>query len=157
MIKLFFMGLFFIALDAFAANPCTLKRLLHVEISGSELPLELRNKILNQLDPDKIYLIKENQELAIKICAGFIPFKEKSEILTIVENSKVEHLLVKVDFTKQNLFWLVKIESFIKSGNKGLVLLRTLDSLKSPKPISDLKNVEVADWIMAKLFEISKK
>ncbi len=53
-----------------AQKGCSFIRHHHDEVEGKDIPKELRNKILNDFNPDKVVVQKTNEELNIFLWEG---------------------------------------------------------------------------------------
>lgn len=139
-----------------ARKSCTFTRHQHVEIEGSDFPKPLKNKILNNFNPDKLYLQKENKEMGIKICGSLRSFHDLKDISE--GKAQEEHFLTKVNLVpdKQD-HWVMTTESFMRKGEKETVPVTAPMSFISPQKIKLIKDAEVVDWVTANLLNLSAK
>jgi hypothetical protein len=136
---------------------CGFVRHQYIDVTGEKLPKELKNKILNNLNDGKLFVLKENPILGAKICSALHALKNIKDLPNESAKPGEEHILVKVLLEEEKKFWKLKISNFIKTNSKGLTLVSTSESFTSSKTINDIKDVEVVDWIIGKLVQPIKK
>lgn len=130
---------------------CSFTRHHYVEVEGKALSKELRNKILNEFNPDQEIVQKVNEDLAVKICATFRPLHNIKDI-PLTAAPKQEKLLTKVTLSpNKNGFWEMSIENFVRKDEKELTAITTAATYTAAKSIKDIKNSEVAEWVSSKL------
>jgi hypothetical protein len=141
----------------FAAPKCTFLRIQHLAVEGKDVPIELKNKILNSLIVDKTYLIKNNPDLGIVVCTSLRPLKDLRDVIELGKIPNQEHLLSKVILTEENKFWTLNIESMTRGKGDEMNMFYKSRPLISPKSISEMKNSEVVDWVVSKLIYLDLK
>jgi hypothetical protein len=140
------------------ANPqCTFLRIQHVVVEGKDVPIELKNKLLNSLIIDKSYLVKNKSDLGIALCTTLRPFKDLRDIVEPGKSTNQENLLSKVTLTKENKFWNLNIEIMTRGKGSEMNIFYKSRSLASPKSISEIKDSEVVDWVLSKLIYLDLK
>ena len=143
--------LLFFTLSTQAETGCTYTRNLYVEVEGEEVPKELKNKILNEYNPDEVFLIKKNEEMALKICGTARALKNVKDVPVNVAGAKEEHSLIKVKIRSEKNFWLVKMEGYIRNAKGELVLQFTEQEEKTSKPAAEMKYADMAAWVGQKV------
>ena len=149
--KIFFVIFVIFQTGLYAQSKCSFVRHQFIEVVGESVPKELKNKILNEFNPDNLILIKENKELGLKICSKLQAFHNLNEIQ--VQGSKMdgEALLTKVFLRQQNDFWFLQIESFVRSKEGKLISIYKSDEERSGLKVNQLKNIEAVSWIYKKI------
>jgi hypothetical protein len=135
----------------FAAPKCSFIRNQFIEIEGKDIPKELKNKLLNNFVTDRLIPFKENAELGVSICLKLHPFHDKKDVLPQGAKDKEEFLLTKVKFFKHQGFWKIDLESFLRSKNGELTSYLKSEEHTAPKKIDEIKDVDVVDWVTAKI------
>ena len=156
MIKILSLFVLIASFSAQGQSKCSFTRHHHVEVDGKEVPKELKHKILNDFNPDKVIIQKINEDLGVKLCATFKPFHDLKDILANTK-PKEEQILTKVVLTpdKQG-FWLLTVESFIRINEKEVTQFSASETFTSAKSIKDIKDSEIVEWVTAKLLVLTK-
>lgn len=138
-----------------AQKACSFIRHHHVEVEGTDIPKELRNKILNDFNPDKVMVQKTNTELNIKLCASFRPFKHLKDV-PLSKQASEEHLISRVTLTPgEKGFWVMKVENLMRKNEKETTPVTSIQTYVSPKSIKEIKDVEVVEWVSSKLLVLT--
>lgn len=141
----------FFTLTIQAETACTFVRHLYVEVVGVEVPKELKNKILNEFNPDEVYLIKNNEEMGLKVCGTAKAMKHVKDVPVMGTVPKQENTLVKVKIRSEKNFWLVKTEGYFRNEKGELLLQYSTEEEKSAKPAAQMKHADMAAWIAQKV------
>jgi|GEM_PF-5763359 len=140
-----------------AQKGCSFIRHHHIEVEGTDIPKELRNKILNDFNPDKVVVQKTNEELNIKLCASFRPFKHLKDV-PLSKQAREEHLISKVTLTPDSKgFWVMKVENLMRKNEKETTPVTSIQTYVSPKSIKEIKDVEVVEWVSSKLMVLTNQ
>jgi hypothetical protein len=140
-----------------AQKGCSFIRHHHVEVEGKDIPKELRNKILNDFNPDKVVVQKTNEELNIKLCASFRPFKHLKDV-PLSKQSREEHLISKVTLTPDEKgFWVMKVENLMRKNDKETTPVTSVQTYVSAESIKEIKDVEVVEWVSTKLLVLTNQ
>jgi hypothetical protein len=171
--KLFFITLTLFSLSAWATmpkinnkpapvakeKPCTFMRHQYVSVEGEMVPKELQNKILNSFNPDEVLVVKENAEFNIKACTALHPLKKIKDVPLKNFKQSEEHIITKVKLEPKDGFWMLIINAYARADEKNeeLKLIWGDIESKSPKTMKDIKNFEVADWVLQRVKTLSSK
>lgn len=140
-------------------KPCTFMRHQYVSVEGEKVPKELQNKILNSFNPEEVLVIKENVEFNLKACTALHPMKKIKDVPLKNFKQSEEHIITKVKLEPKDGFWILKIDTYARADEKTeeLKLIWGDIESKSPKTMKDIKNVEVADWVLQRVKTLSSK
>jgi hypothetical protein len=156
-VKLVLVFIFFIShlvpMTFASDKKCTFIKHQYVEIIGEKVPEDLKNKILNNLIDDKVYLIKENLVLNARICTSLHALKKVKDFPTGSAKSGEEQLLVRVHLNEDKNFWKMNILSFVQINSKAPVQVSASSDFISVKTIKEIKDIEVVDWVIGKLVQ----
>jgi hypothetical protein len=135
------------------AVKCSFTRHQFIQVEGEKLPVEIKNKILNSINPDHIKLVKEKKDLGLALCSALHPLKKIKDVPLRTSRASQESVITTITLTPKNDFWQLALESFERLEEKSEKLrpLWAPKEFKSLKSIKDIKNSELADWVLSQL------
>lgn len=140
------------------APSCSFVRHQYIEVEGKDLAVEIKNKILNTIET-KLEVIKENLEFNLRLCSVLHPLKKIKDVPLKNSQPGQEHLITKISLTPKDGFWILNIDTFGRADEKSDELTKVWGDIesKSLKPQKELKNSELADWVLGRVKTLSSK
>ena len=104
-------------------------------------------------------VIKENAEFNLKACTSLHPLKKIKDVPLKNFKQAEEHIITKVTLVPKDGFWILNIDAYARADEKSerLNLIWGDIESKSPKTMKDIKNVEVADWVLQRVKTLSSR